>query len=236
MGEYKTNGNQLVPIRNMIKLTQADSNVIGHPTGIAWQPNLPIFMGNSVRVKDSNGKNTPYWKAYIYALNWEGLQKIGTLDGNLYNTIEDDAAVQGTRPEYVKYKNKWYVATADYGGKGNEVRLYNPDALRKAKRTSEKGVLYKKFNCGAWVQNLHYMADKDILVLIQNLRSAKGWRFTFVDMAKSIEKGQQEVVGQVDMEREDELEGFTFLGNGSTGIAVTSSKKKDNIHLLEIKW
>lgn len=236
IGEYKTKGNQLVPIGNMIKLTQADTNVIGHPTGLAWQPGQPVFMGNSVRIKDSQGKNTPNWKAYIYALDWQRLQKTGTLDDNLYNTIEDDAAVQGTRPEYVKYKNKWYVATADYGGKGNKVRLYNPDALKKAKRTSQKGVLYKKFSCGPWVQNIHYVADKGIIVLIQNQKSGKGWRFTFVDLAKSIETGEQQEVKVIDMEREDELEGFTFLGNGNTGIAVTSSKNKDNIHSMDVKW
>jgi len=100
---------------------------------------MPVFIGNSIRL---NPEGT-LWKAVIYCVNWQGLQKTKTLDGNLLNTIEDDTCVQGTRPEYVQYQNKWWVATADYGGKNNEVRLYNPRLLSKAKKTSEKKVLYK---------------------------------------------------------------------------------------------
>jgi phage gpG-like protein len=73
------------------------------------------------------------WKAVIYQVDWKGLQTTRKLDNNLISTIDDDACIQGTRPEYVQYKKQWYVATADYGNRKNEVRLYNPLALAKAK-------------------------------------------------------------------------------------------------------
>lgn len=230
--EYKLLNDSLVYQQKEYKLTLKGKDVINHPTGIAHRNTASVFIGNSIRL---NSEGTQ-WKAVIYAINWGGLLKTGTLDGNLLNTIDDDACIQGTRPEYVKYKNKWYVATADYGDKGNEVRLYNPERLLKCHRTSEKGVLFKKFRCTPWVQNLHWIADKSILVLIQNQVEGRKWRFTFVDMTKSLESGKMEVLRVADVDsRSDELEGFSFLGHGNRGIAVTSSRKK-NVNLISASW
>lgn len=230
--EYKSQGDSLVYLNKEMKLMLNDTDVINHPTGLAVHDNLPVFIGNSIRLN----KEGTLWRAVIYCLNWQGLQRTGTLDGNLVNTIEDDACIQGTRPEYVQYKNKWYVATADYGDKGNEVRLYDPTLLAKAKKTSEGGVLVKKFTCTPWVQNLLWVPQKGILVLIQNQIEGRKWRFTYVDLAKSIESGKQEVVSVVDVpDRGDELEGFTLLGSLSKGIAVSSSRR-NNVNAMNISW
>ncbi|MEJ7680285.1 MAG: hypothetical protein WKG06_21005 [Segetibacter sp.] len=229
--EYKAEGDSLVYTNKEMKLTLNDTDVINHPTGVAFHDKDPVFIGNSIRLN----KEGTLWRAVIYNIDWEGLQRTGKLDGSLLNTIEDDACIQGTRPEYVKYGQKWYVATADYGNKGNEVRLYNPSALQKAKRTSEKGVLYKKFVCSPWVQNLHWIADKGILVLIQNQIEGRKWRFTYVDLVKSIDAGKQEVIKVIDIDRDDELEGFTFLNDMSKCIAVTSSRK-NNVNVMNINW
>ncbi len=228
--QYKLSGDSLVYMNKEMKLTMHDTDVINHPTGMAYHDKLPFFMGNSIRLN----KEGTLWRAVIYCINWQGLQQTGTLDGNLLNTIEDDACIQGTRPEYVKYKKKWYVATADYGDHGNEVRLYNPDFLSKAKKTTEPGVLYKKFTCTPWVQNLYWMADKGILVLIQNQIEGRKWRFTFVDLDKSLSTGKQSVIKVTDIDRNDELEGFTFLKAGK-GIAVTSSRN-NNVNLMKTGW
>lgn len=229
--EYKAEGDSLVYQDKEMKLTLNDTDVINHPTGIAYHDKNPVFIGNSIRLN----KEGTLWRAVIYCIDWKGLQRTGTLDGNLINTIEDDACIQGIRPEYAEYKKKWYVATADYGNKGNEVRLYNPTALKHAKRTSERGLLYKKFTCAPWVQNLHWIADKGVLVLIQNQIEGRKWRFTYVDLAKSIEAGKQEVVRVIDINKDDELEGFAFLNNRSKGVAVTSSRK-NNVNMMNINW
>jgi hypothetical protein len=214
-----------------VRHTLHDSDLINHPTGIAMHDKMPVFIGNSIRL---NAEGT-LWKAVIYCINWEGLTKTKTLDGNLINTIEDDTCIQGTRPEYVQYQKKWWVATADYGGKNNEVRLYDPNYLGKAKKTSEKKVLYKKFRCSPWVQNLYWMADKGILVLIQNQIEGRKWRFTFLDLDKSIATGTESVINVVDVnDRQDELEGFSFLNNQyNKGIAVSSSRR-NNSNLMSI--
>ena len=229
--EYKMENDSLVFRNKEMKLTLNDTDVINHPTGIACHGKDPVFIGNSIRLN----KEGTLWRAVIYCINWEGLQKTGTLDGNLLNTIEDDTCVQGTRPEYVQYNKKWYVATADYGDKKNEIRLYDPSVLRHAKKTSEKGVLYKKFTCTPWVQNLNWIADKGQLVLIQNQLEGRRWRFTYIDLARSIASGKQEVINVVDLDRADELEGFTFLPGYSKGFAVTSSGK-DNVNAMSIQW
>lgn len=230
--EYKVDGDTLKYIGKEMKLTVNDTDVINHPTGIAYNGKDPVFIGNSIRL---NAEGT-LWRAVIYAVNWKGLQQTGKLDGNLLNTIEDDACVQGTRPEYVVYNKKAYVATADYGGKNNEVRLYDPALLAKAKKTSEKGVVYKKFTCSPWVQNLKWIPEKGQLVLIQNQIEGRKWRFTYVDLNKSLASGKEEVIKVVDInERMDELEGFTFLRSNDKGIAVSSSRR-NNVNTMSIAW
>jgi hypothetical protein len=229
--EYKISDDTLVVVNREMKLTMHDTDVINHPTGIAYHGDYPVFIGNSIRLN----KEGTLWKAVIYCVDWKGLQRTGTLDGNLLNTIEDDTCIQGTRPEYVQYKKKWYVATADYGNKANEVRLYDPAALKTAKKTSDKMVLYKKFTCSPWVQNLHWVADKGVLLLIQNQIEGRKWRFTFLDMEKSIDSGKESVIKVIDIDRNDELEGFTFLNNYKEGIAVTSSRK-NNVNKVAVNW
>ena len=228
--EYSLQGNVPVYQQREMKLTERGKDVINHPTGIAHNGTGPTFIGNSIRL---NPEGTA-WKAVIYCVNWEGLRRQGTLDGNLIRAIEDDACIQGTRPEYVQYQGRWYVATADYGNKGNEVRLYDPAALEKATRTSEKGVLYKKFTCGPWVQNLHWVPEKGLLVLVQNQIEGKQWRFTWLDLEKSVQSGKAQVVQAVDLGNADELEGFALL-NPTQGIAITSSAQ-ENAHLMRVDF
>lgn len=229
--EFTQKGDSLHYTGKEVRLTVDGKDVINHPTGIARHGKLPVFIGNSIRL---NAEGT-LWRAVIYQVDWKGLLKTGSLDGNLIRTIEDDACIQGTRPEYVEYNGKWLVATADYGDKRNEVRLYDPAVLKKAGKTSAPGVLVKKFTCGPWVQNLHWVPGKGVLVLIQNQIEGRRWRFTFVDLKKSLEKGEQVVLNSVDIDKADELEGFAFTGTSSKGIAVTSSRK-NNVHQVQVSW
>ncbi|HMI61770.1 MAG TPA: hypothetical protein VK518_12700 [Puia sp.] len=231
--EFEWKGDSLLYTGHECRLTLNDTDVINHPTGLAIHGKLPVFMGNSVILN----KATNQWKAIIYCIDWAGLQRTGTLDGgNLLNVIEDDACIQGTRPEYVEYDHKWYVATADYGNRANEVRLYDPAVLQHAKKTSEKGVVYKKFSCGPWVQNMQWIPEKNLLLLIQNQVEGRKWQFTYVDLKKSLESGKAEVVKVVNnIDRGDELEGFSFLSSLSKGVAVTSSRK-GNVNFIDINW
>jgi hypothetical protein len=229
---FSFNADTLVYDNKQCKLSVDGKNIINHPTGIAYNGGNEIFMGNSIRLN----KEGTQWKAVIYCIDWIGLWKTGTLDGNLIKTIDDDACIQGTRPEYVKYHKKWYVATADYGNHGNEVRLYDPEKFRNCSKTSEPGVLYKKFTCTPWVQNLYWLGNKGILVIIQNQIEGRKWRFTYVDLEKSIDAGSQQIIKVVDIdERKDELEGFAFTGSNGKGIAVTSSRK-NNVNYMDIAW
>lgn len=228
---YTVGKNALTYTGQEIKLTEGGTDMIGHPTDIAHNGNNPTFIGNSVRLNSERTK----WRALIYCVNWAGLLKTGTLDGNLINTIEDDACIQGTRPEYVQIDGNWYVATADYGGKNNEVRLYDPARLARVKKTSEPGVLVKKFTYSPWVQNLHWIPSKGVLVLIQNQIEGRKWRFTFVDLKKSVRSGSEEVLRVIDLDNADELEGFALLGDTGAGLAVTSSPT-GNVHFARLGW
>jgi hypothetical protein len=231
MREYSFKNDSLIYQNKQYKFTINGENIIKHPTGIAHCKGMPTFVGNSVR---QNAEGTA-WKAFIYAINWDGFLKTKTLDGNLLQTIEDDACIQGCRPEYVNYKGNFYMATADYGDKANEVRLYHADKLAKATKTSQKDLLYKKFTCSPFVQNLHFIAKKGILVLVQNQIEGRKWRLTFLDFQKSVDQGHEVVIKVIDTDKTDELEGFTLTDNEPKGIAV-SSAKKDNVSLLNFKY
>ena len=229
--KYKLLGDSMKYLNKEIKLTLHDSDVINHPTGIAHEKGLPTFIGNSIRLN----KEGTLWKAIIYMVDWKGLQKTNRLDGNLLQVIEDDACIQGTRPEYIKYDGHWFVATADYGNKNNEVRLYDPAKLANSKKTSEDGVLVAKFTCSPWVQNLHFIKEKNILVLIQNQIEGRRWRFTFLDLPASIKQGHEKVLQVIDVDRNDELEGFTLTKNKKKGIAVSSSRI-NNVNSMNLTW
>ncbi|MBN7813122.1 hypothetical protein J0A68_19360 [Algoriphagus sp. H41] len=210
------------------RFTIEGEDVINHPTGIARRAGLPTFIGNSVRLNPEGTR----WKAVIYSLDWEGFLEKKTLDGNLLATIDDDACIQGTRPEYVQYQGQWLVATSDYGPSRNEVRLYDPSKLAKSKKTSEEGVLVGKFSCSPWVQNLHWISEKGILVLVQNQIEGRLWRLTLLDMDASVKAGKEVVIRQIDFDRKDELEGFCLL-DSALGVAVSSSRTQ-NAALISI--
>ena len=216
-------GDSLIYTGQEYRFTVDGENLINHPTGIAWNGKDPAFIGNTIRLN----KEGTEWKAVIHAVDWEGLMKSKTLDGNVLATIEDDACVQGTRPEYVQYQGKWMVATADYGPKGNEVRLYDPVKLSKAEKTSESGVLLGKFSCSPWVQTLHWVQDQGVLMLVQNQIEGRRWRLTFLDLEASMQAGKEVVIKQIDIDRADELEGFALYGDKKRGIAVSSSRKNN---------
>jgi hypothetical protein len=83
---------------------------------------------------------------------------------------------------------------------------------------------------------MQWIPSKGLLLLIQNQVEGRKWRFTFVDVKKSLASGKAEVVRMVDsIDRGDELEGFSFLSTLSKGVAVTSSRK-GNVNFIDINW
>jgi hypothetical protein len=83
---------------------------------------------------------------------------------------------------------------------------------------------------------MQWIASKGLLLLIQNQVEGRKWRFTFVDLNKSLETGKAEVVKMIDtIDRGDELEGFSFLSTLSKGVAVTSSRR-GNVNFIDINW
>ncbi|MDF2431251.1 MAG: hypothetical protein JWP44_882 [Mucilaginibacter sp.] len=80
--QFSFNDDTLTYDHKECKLTVNGKNVINHPTGVAYHAGMPVFMGNSIRLN----KEGTSWKAMIYCINWKGLWKTGTLDGNLLST------------------------------------------------------------------------------------------------------------------------------------------------------
>ena len=63
---------------------------------------------------------------------------------------------------------------------------------------------------------------------VQNKVEGYQWRLTYIDLKKSIDTGKQVIINQVDtIDRPDELEGFSFVGDQKNGIGVSSSRKNN---------
>lgn len=206
-------------VARVLELTENGVDLAPHPTGLTHHPEHGTFLGNTVA-----GVGT------IFHVDWERLRSGGTLDGAVLNTTIDDIAVNGCRPEFVRYRGRWLVATSDYGDVDNAVRLYDPALLARAARTSEPGVLVASFPCGPFVQTMHWLDEPGVLLLVQNQVAGLRYRFTAIDL----ESGDDfRDAPYADLpEPWDELEGFAMLAGGFPGVgerwpAVTLSAMRD---------
>jgi hypothetical protein len=210
--EYDVTGNDaLGSTGRQVLLTVDGRDVVPHPTGFTTMSGVGTLLGNTVAEQGT-----------IFMIDWARALASGTLDGAIQATVADDLAVNGTRPEFVRVGERWLVATADYGAVANEIRIYDPQRLETATRTSEPGVLVYRFRSSPFVQTLHWLDSPGLLVLVQNQRTGQGWRLTVVDLARSIAAGQQVVTQTIDLSPQDELEGFHLVAPGR-GLFLTSS-------------
>ena len=119
---------ELRPTGRSIRLMRQGKPLLIHPTGLTRHEPWGTFLGDTV-----------LQKARIYRLDWEQAWKDGNLDRAVLGEIDDDAAINGTRPVFVSLGGKTYLATADYGDVHPEIRLYDTDRLLAAGRSSAGG-------------------------------------------------------------------------------------------------
>lgn len=201
-------------------------NLIPHPTGLTHHPDYDTFIGNTV---DQQGT--------IYHIHYLGLTESGSLDDWINNKVIDDLATNGTRPEFIRYNGKWVIATADYGERGNQLRLYDPAKLKTATKTSDPGVLIASFGCGPFIQSMHWIDEADTLVLAQNQTAGLGYRLTLLDFSPPKPAHMSQLLPftrrVIDLERPtDELEGFAIVAPGWA--VMTSASKENNVTI--IRW
>ena len=207
------------PTGRVVWLRCGGKPLLLHPTGLTWHERWGTFLGDTVNKK-----------AVIYRLDWKRAWEDGNLDHAVLDIIEDDAAVNGCRPEFVTLEGKPYLATADYGDVRPEVRLYNPGKMLANKRTSAPGVVAHRVLAGPFNQNLHWDASKGQLTCVQNVIAGRGWRLDVLDLAKAVADGRASGprvrVRMLTFLPHDELEGYRPL-EGDRGLFVTSSPKNN---------
>lgn len=195
-----------------IALTVAGSDRVPHPTGLSDQPGLGTYLGNTV-----GGRGE------ILHIDWPTAVAGGSLDGAIVNALTDTEARNGSRPEWVYADGRWLLATADYGNTGNELRLYDPDFLVSAADSSEPNVLVRRFAAPPFVQSLHYWADEEVLIFVQNRKAGEQWKLTLVDLPASLTAGELVVRDVLEPGAPGELEGLHFL-EGERVLMITSSR------------
>jgi hypothetical protein len=206
----------LTPTGRVVWLRKAGKPLVLHPTGLTWDARFGTFLGDTVNKK-----------ATIYRLDWERALQDGHLDAAVLDVIEDDAAVNGCRPEFVKVGGRTLLATADYGDVRPEIRLLDPEALAKAKRTSAPGVIVHRILAGGWNQNLTWDPENERLVCVENIIEGRGWRLDTLNLERAVADGRADGpgvrVGRLSFEPHDELEGYCRLDR-SRVLFITSSR------------
>jgi hypothetical protein len=211
---------ELKPTGRAVWLRRDGKPLILHPTGLTWDPRWGTFLGDTVNKK-----------AVIYRLDWDRAWLDGNLDHAVLDAIDDDAAVNGCRPTFVTLDGRLLLATADYGDVRPEIRLLDPEALLKARRTSAPGVVVHRVLAGAWNQNLHWDAATGRLTCAQNVIEGRGWRLDTLDLARAVADGRASGpaarVRSVTFAPHDELEGYWPLDDRR--ILLITSSRRDNI-------
>ena len=202
-----------------IRLTRHGEDVVPPPTGLTFGPQ-GVFLGDTVLRKGT-----------IFQIDWQKAKQDGNLDHAIINQINDDLAINGTRPEYVRFQGRDLIATSDYGPDGNEIRLYDPQRLGVVARTSAAGVLVEKRPAGPWVQSLCYWEKGNRLILVQNQTEGLGYQLTAVSLDECTET---QLCGETIKLAfpKDELEGFEVLPDGRA--LFLSSSRERNVWITEL--
>ncbi len=216
----------LRPTGREVWLRRADRPVIVHPTGLSWHESFGTLLGDTVKKK-----------AVIYRIDWDRAWSDGNLDRAIRDVIDDDAAINGCRPTFVTLSGRALIATADYGDVHPEIRLYDPELLFKARRSSAPGVEVSRVLCGPFNQNLYWDARTGRLTCVQNVIEGRGWRLDVIDLARAVADGRADAQG-VRIETStfpphDELEGYWPL-DAERSFFVTS-RRDGNIVLGSVR-
>jgi hypothetical protein len=214
------------PTRRVVWLRRGGKPTIVHPTGLTWHERWGTFLGDTVKSTDPTRS-----RGLIYRLDWERAWKDGNLDQAVVAVIDDDAAINGCRPEFVSIDGRALLATADYGDVRPEIRLYDPAALLAAGRSSAPGVVAGRILCGPFNQNLHWDAASGELTCVQNVIVGRGWRLDVLNLSRAVADGRVDGPGvrlrRLTFSSHDELEGYWPLAAGRGMFAVARSH--DNV-------
>jgi hypothetical protein len=216
---------ELVATGRAVWLRRGGKPLIGHPTGLTWDRRWGTFLGDTVKTDDPTRT-----RAVIYRLDWTRAWEDGDLDRAVLDVIEDDGAVNGCRPEFVTLGGRSLLATADYGDVRPEVRLYDPEFLLSAGRSSAPGVVVHRVLCGPFNQNLHWDAESGQLTCVQNVVAGRGWRLDVLDLARAVADGRADGPGvrarRLTFPPHDELEGFWHL-DGRRGLFAVARRREN---------
>jgi hypothetical protein len=226
MGVIREYDRDLNPTGRQVKLGRGGRPLIIHPTGLTWDRTLGTFLGDTV-LKE----------AVIYRLDWDRAWAEGNLDHAVLDAIDDDAAINGCRPTFVESGGRRLLATADYGDVRPELRLYDPESMLRAGRTSAPGVVVHRVLCGPFNQNLHWDPTTRRLTCVQNVIEGRGWRLDVLDLDRALADGRASGpgarVGSFTFDPHDELEGYWPL-DAARSLLVTSGRD-ENITLGVIR-
>ncbi|HEV3446755.1 MAG TPA: hypothetical protein VG099_19100, partial [Gemmataceae bacterium] len=96
VGVIREYNKRLEPTGRALWLRKDGKPLIIHPTGLTWHERWGTFLGDTIKTADPARS-----RAVIYRLDWQRAWNDGDLDEAIQSIIEDDAAINGCRPEFV---------------------------------------------------------------------------------------------------------------------------------------
>ncbi|MGH9863145.1 MAG: hypothetical protein ACRD35_06955 [Candidatus Acidiferrales bacterium] len=212
----------LRPTGRRLALTRVGRDLLSHPTGLAFHPQYGVWVGDSPAGLFGRG-------ATLYQIDWERALAGGTLDHAVRAVVRDDAAHAGTRPVFIRWRSRWLLATADYARRG-QVRLYDPEKLLAAGRSSAPGVAVGALALEGYTQSLVWEDETGWLYVVQNPRRGRGWRIQVVDLEKALAAGRLDahpaLVERVEFPYTSELEGLALMPHKRV-LFLTSDKENN---------
>lgn len=191
------------------QLTSSSGLALPHTKGLAYKEGYPTFLG---------------FKESIHLIDWEKFYQDKNLDNSLLKIIASDRL---TKPEYIYYNDKWYVASAQYEAEENEIILMDPDALSQAATITDPGVIVYRFPTLNFIQELFWNEDTQSLTLVQNIQRWHGWRLTTLDPAIIIASGkvtEDAILSSRCILIDSELEGYAQLADGREVFLTAASE------------
>ena len=222
--EYEIKGTglelRLVSTGREIVCARGGVPIAPSPTGLTFHPEHGTFLGDTVRQQ-----------GVIFHIDFDRALQDGNLDNAVLNMVIDDAATNGTRPEFVNYNGSWLIATGDDGSRDNTLRLYDPHKLRTQSRVSRPDAVVASHASTPFVQTIHHNHATGETVLAQNQKQGLYYRLTRFRLAPGVDIKRLPVIDLP--EPKDELEGFAWL---SEDVFITlSASPTRNVHFMKIE-
>ena len=149
-------------------------------------------------------------------IDWDAARTSQSLNATVFIDTIDDLGTEPGGPEALELDTRWFVGVADRELTDGvaEVRLYDPDLLEAAERSSDDGVLARSFSSMTPITSM--FQARPALVTVE--ATGNGATLRVLDLAQSIETGMAVVEDTISVEFATPVLAFHTIDAGRIAI------------------